>query len=41
MPVDIVKFDISLVQLLNDKEQQRILIYLAKMIIDAGPSPGG
>ncbi|USF87057.1 putative bifunctional diguanylate cyclase/phosphodiesterase [Candidatus Endoriftia persephone] len=36
MPVDIVKFDISLVQLLNDKEQQRILIYLAKMIIDAG-----
>lgn len=36
MPVDTVKFDISLVQGLQDETQRTMVTHLAKMILDAG-----
>ena len=36
MPVDIVKFDITLTQLVDDRSQQPILKHLTKMIDEAG-----
>jgi diguanylate cyclase (GGDEF)-like protein len=36
MPVDVVKFDISLTRLGNDNRENPILSYLAKMIIESG-----
>jgi diguanylate cyclase (GGDEF)-like protein len=36
MPVDVVKFDISLTKLGNDNRDNPILSYLAKMIIESG-----
>jgi EAL domain-containing protein (putative c-di-GMP-specific phosphodiesterase class I) len=38
MPVDVVKFDISLVQGLLDKVQGNMVTHLAKMIIESGHS---
>lgn len=38
MPVDIVKFDISLIRLLNSPTQNNIVIHLAQMIIESGHS---
>ncbi|MCB1789670.1 MAG: EAL domain-containing protein, partial [Gammaproteobacteria bacterium] len=36
MPVDVVKFDISLVQSLQDRNQANIVIHLAQMILESG-----
>jgi diguanylate cyclase (GGDEF)-like protein len=36
MPVDVVKFDISLTRLVDDNKENSILSYLAKMIIESG-----
>jgi diguanylate cyclase (GGDEF)-like protein len=36
MPVDVVKFDISLVQGLQDKTQSNMVIHLAQMILESG-----
>lgn len=36
MPVDVVKFDISLVQGLQDKNQANMVIHLAQMILESG-----
>ncbi len=36
MPVDIVKFDISLIRLLNSPSQRSIVLHLASMIIESG-----
>jgi EAL domain-containing protein (putative c-di-GMP-specific phosphodiesterase class I) len=36
MPVDVVKFDISLVQGLRDEVQRRLVVHLAQMILESG-----
>ena len=36
MPVDVVKFDISLVQGLRDKTQGNMVTHLAQMILESG-----
>lgn len=36
MPVDLVKFDISLIHSLSDKRQQSIVQHLARMILESG-----
>jgi diguanylate cyclase (GGDEF)-like protein len=37
MPVDVVKFDISLVQGLRDESQRKLVTHLAQLIIESGP----
>jgi EAL domain-containing protein (putative c-di-GMP-specific phosphodiesterase class I) len=37
MPVDVVKFDISLVQALLNESQKKLVAHLAQMILELGP----